>query len=71
MKKIETTPIDGKNFSEIIDYCPAEISVMKDYEFIFTLEDFMRRRSLLGQTVHPEELMQDDGFKNLKKCLFD
>ena len=71
LKKIETTPTDGKNFSEIIDYCPAEISVMKDYEFIFTLEDFMRRRSLLGQTIHPEELMQDDGFKNLKKCLFD
>lgn len=59
----------GQTFSEKINYCPAELSVMKDFEFIYYLDDFMRRRTILGQTVSQTELEKDSGFTRLIEYL--
>ena len=69
LNKIELKPHTAKNLSESIDYCPAEISTMKDSELIFYTEDFMRRRTLLAQTVPQNDLTSDPGFQNLIECL--
>ena len=69
LNKIELKPHTAKNLSESIDYCPAEISTMKDLELIFYTEDFMRRRTLLAQTVPQNDLTSDPGFQNLIECL--
>ena len=61
--------IKEDNLSEKIDYCPAEISVMKNHEFIYDSEDLLRRRTLIGQTVSPSQLEKDPGFVSLLDLL--
>ena len=55
----------GENLSEKINYSPAEISVMKKNEFIYYLDDLLRRRTLIGQTVSQSLLEKDPGFARL------
>jgi len=62
---IADDPSTGKRLSENIDYCPAEISVMKEYEFIYDSDDLLRRRTLIGQTVSKYQLETDPGFTAL------
>jgi len=69
VQKIAEDKAMGQTFSEKINYCPAELSVMKDFEFIYYLDDFMRRRTILGQTVSQTELEKDSGFTRLIEYL--
>ena len=62
---ISDDPSTGERLSENIDYCPAEISVMKEYEFIYDSDDLLRRRTLIGQTVSKSQLETDPGFTAL------
>jgi glycerol-3-phosphate dehydrogenase len=45
----------------IADYCEAEIHVMKETELIVSVEDFLRRRTLLAQLNRPSDLLDDTG----------
>ena len=65
IEMISDDPSTGERLSENIDYCPAEISVMKEYEFIYDSDDLLRRRTLIGQTVSKSQLETDPGFKAL------
>ena len=65
IEKIFENPETGENLSEKIDYSPAEIFVMKENEFIYDLDDLLRRRTLIGQTVSQSELEKDSGFASL------
>ena len=65
IEKISENPGTGENLSEKIDYSPAEILVMKENEFIYDLDDLLRRRTLIGQTVSQSELEKDSGFASL------
>ena len=38
---------------------------MKENEFIYNLDDLLRRRTLIGQTVSQSELEKDSGFASL------
>ncbi len=58
-------PASGERLSEKINYTPAEISVMKRYEFICDSDDLLRRRTLIGQTVSQSDLESDAGFTAL------
>ena len=62
---ISKEPASGKRLSEKINYTPAEISVMKRYEFICDSDDLLRRRTLIGQTVSQSDLESDVGFRVL------
>tara|TARA_B100000959_G_C14890237_1_gene586383 strand:- start:577 stop:1284 length:708 start_codon:yes stop_codon:yes gene_type:complete len=65
IEMISDDPSTGERLSENIDYCPAEISVMKEYEFIYDSDDLIRRRTLIGQTVPKFQLETDPGFTAL------
>ena len=69
IEMISDDPATGERLSENIDYCPAEISVMKEYEFIFDSDDFLRRRTLIGQTVSQPQLEADSEFAALIELL--
>tara|TARA_B100000427_G_scaffold121004_1_gene100847 strand:+ start:7 stop:1572 length:1566 start_codon:yes stop_codon:yes gene_type:complete len=65
LEMISKEPASGERLSEKINYTPAEISVMKRYEFICDSDDLLRRRTLIGQTVSQSDLESDAGFRVL------
>ena len=65
IENISNDPKSAEKLSENIDYCLAEISVMKKHEFIYDSEDLLRRRTLIGQTVPRSQLEKDSGFAAL------
>ena len=69
IEMISKDPSTGERLSENIDYCPAEISVMKEYEFIYDSEDLIRRRTLSGQTDSKFHLETDSEFSALIELL--
>ncbi|MDP6965462.1 MAG: FAD-dependent oxidoreductase, partial [Acidimicrobiales bacterium] len=69
IEMISENPATGERLSKNIDYCPAEISVMKKYEFIHDSDDFLRRRTLIGQTVSKPQLEADSEFTALIQLL--
>ena len=69
IENISNDPRTAEKLSENIDYCLAEISVMKKYEFIYDSEDLLRRRTLIGQTVPQSQLEKDPGFAALVEHL--
>ena len=69
IENISEDRITGDNLSEKIDYCPAEISVMKNHDCIYDSEDLLRRRTLIGQTGSTSQLEKDPGFVSLLDLL--
>ena len=69
IENISNDPRSAEKLSENIDYCLAEISVMKKHEFIYDSEDLLRRRTLIGQTVPRSQLEKDSGFAALMEHL--
>ena len=51
------------------DYCRAEIEVVAEEEWIVTMDDFLRRRTRLGQLERPADLRADPGVVEASRIL--
>ena len=69
-ERIAMDPDSGRVLSSRVDYCPAEVAVMAEYEQICTLEDFLRRRTNLAQVEREEDLLSDSGVISAAGLLF-
>ena len=63
-------PEAGRPLSEVVDYSAAEVMVMARHEHILTMEDFLRRRTLLAMREPCDWLAQDPGVAAAAKILF-
>ncbi len=56
--------------SEVVDYSVAEVMVMARHEHILTMEDFLRRRTMLAMLETAETLESDPGVERASSLLF-
>ena len=71
LELIRESPELAAPLSDRVDYCAAEIMVMARHEQILTLDDFLRRRSMLSMLETPETLAADAGIAAAARLLFD
>ena len=67
---IGESPELGLALSERVDYSEAEVMVMGRHEHILTMEDFLRRRTMLGLLEPSESLRRDPGLQRASRLLF-
>ena len=60
----------GLPLSDVVDYSPAEVMVMARHEHILTMEDFLRRRTMLAMLETSETLGSDRGVERAESLLF-
>ncbi len=61
----------GLPLSDLINYSAAEVEVMARHEQIITMEDFLRRRTMLALLEPAESLCADPATDQLARLLFD
>jgi glycerol-3-phosphate dehydrogenase len=66
----EESPEFGQPLSEVVDYSVAEIMVMARHEHILTMDDFLRRRTMLAMVETAETLENDPGVEQAASVLF-
>ena len=57
--------------SDRIEYSAAEVTVMARHEHVLTMEDFLRRRTMLAMLETPETLNRDPGVEQASRLLFE
>ena len=67
---IEESPEFNPPLSEVVDYSVAEVMVMARHEHILTMEDFLRRRTMLAMLETAETLENDPGVGRASSLLF-
>ncbi len=60
----------GLPLSDVVDYSPAEVMVMARHEHILTMEDFLRRRTMLAMLETADTLGSDPGVQRASSLLF-
>ena len=60
----------GLPLSDVVDYSPAEVMVMARHEHILTMEDFLRRRTMLAMLETADTLGSDPGVERAESLLF-
>ena len=67
---VEESPELGLPLSDVVDYSAAEVMVMGRHEHILTMEDFLRRRTMLAMLETSETLESDPGVERAASLLF-
>ncbi len=67
---VEESPDLGQPLSEVVDCSAAEVMVMARHEHILTMDDFLRRRTMLGMLETAETLERDPGVERASSLLF-
>ncbi len=67
---IDESPDLSQPLSEIVDYSVAEVMVMARHEHILSMEDFLRRRTMLAMLETAETLESDPGVERAAGLLF-
>ena len=67
---VEESPELGRPLSDVVDYCAAEVMAMARHEHILTMEDFLRRRTMLAMLETAETLESDPGVERASSLLF-
>ena len=67
---IDESPELNLPLSEVVDYSVAEVMVMARHEHILTMEDFLRRRTMLAMLETAETLENDPGVERAASLLF-
>ena len=60
----------GTPLSDLVDYSAAEVEVMARHEHIVTMEDFLRRRTMLALLEPAEALRTDPGVDEAARIIF-
>ncbi len=60
----------NRPLSDVVDYSVAEVMVMARHEHILTMEDFLRRRTMLAMLETAETLESDPGVERASSLLF-
>ncbi len=64
------SPDLGLPLSDLVDYSAAEVEVMARHEQIVTMQDFLRRRTMLALLEPAQSLQADPGVARSAKILF-
>ena len=67
--RVEADRSSGASMMSVGDYCRAEIEVAAEEEWIVTMDDFLRRRTRLGQLERPADLRADPGVVEASRIL--
>ncbi len=67
---VSGTPELATPLSARVDYCAAEVMVMARHEHILTMDDFLRRRTMLSMLEPAEALHNDPGVNQAADLLF-
>ena len=67
---LEQSPELGQPLSAVVDCSAAEVTVMARHEHILTMEDFLRRRTMLAMLETDETLQSDPGVERAAGLLF-
>ena len=67
---LEESPELGQPLSAVVDCSAAEVMVMARHEHILTMEDFLRRRTMLAMLETAETLQSDPGVERAAGLLF-
>ena len=67
---VEESPELGLPLSDVVDCSAAEVMVMARHEHILTMEDFLRRRTMLAMLETAKTLESDPGVERASSLLF-
>ena len=67
---VDESPDLGLPLSDIVDCCAAEVMVMGRHEHVLSMEDFLRRRTMLAMLETAETLENDPGVERAASLLF-
>ena len=67
---VEESPELGEPLSDVVECCAAEVMVMGRHEHILSMEDFLRRRTMLAMLETAETLRRDPGVERAARLLF-
>lgn len=67
---VDGSPELGLPLSDIVDCCAAEVMVMGRHEHVLSMEDFLRRRTMLAMLETAETLENDPGVERAASLLF-
>ncbi len=60
----------GEPLSDRVECCAAEVMVMARHEHVLTMDDFLRRRTMLAMLETAETLRRDPGVERAESLLF-
>ncbi len=67
---VEDAPELGEPLSDLVECSAAEVMVMARHEHILSMEDFLRRRTMLAMLETAETLQSDPGVERAAELLF-
>jgi len=67
---VEESPKLGEPLSDLVECSAAEVMVMARHEHILTMDDFLRRRTMLAMLETAETLRRDPGVERAESLLF-
>ena len=67
---VEESPALGEPLSDLVECSAAEVMVMARHEHILSMEDFLRRRTMLAMLETAETLESDPGVERAASLLF-
>ena len=67
---VEGSPELGQPLSDVVECSAAEVTVMARHEHILSMDDFLRRRTMLAMLETPETLARDPGVEKARNLLF-
>ena len=67
---VEESPELGLPLSDVVDCCAAEVMVMGRHEHVLSMEDFLRRRTMLAMLETADTLENDPGVERAASLLF-
>ena len=67
---VDGSPELGEPLSDIVECSAAEVMVMARHEHILSMDDFLRRRTMLAMLETPETLGRDPGVEWAESLLF-
>ena len=67
---VEEAPELGEPLSDVVDCSAAEVMVMARHEHILSMDDFLRRRTMLAMLETAETLASDPGVERAETLLF-
>ena len=68
---VDSSPELGEPLSDIVECSAAEVMVMARHEHILSMDDFLRRRTMLAMLETPETLSRDPGVERAESLLFE
>lgn len=64
------SPELGQPLSDVVECSAAEVTVMARHEHILSMDDFLRRRTMLAMLETPETLAGDPGVERARSLIF-